>query len=170
MAQPSYSCGRADINRLMLAAPWKMVSPEFENSWVNCQFRLYDDNDGETNPDAPEVPHVFSNGEFLGGILLVGANCDELKSLGWTIKQGIEDMEKVGDRLYWGASGASPARIPLEHTKYRVVPDPEYGWLVITHRYHVFKPGSLSPGTYEWRWEQSYEGEVWAWVGTVIAT
>ena len=170
-AEAVHICDRTDINTLIQAAPRTTQTAEFDEAWANCQFRLYDDNDGETNPDQPEIPHVFSERDYiLGGILLWWTR-DELTSMGWTKQQGIEDMEKVGDRVLWGAKGAKPARIPLSSTDYRVVRDPEYGWLVITHRYLVFKPGSLSPGTYEWRWEQSYQGEVvGVTMGTVIIT
>lgn len=59
----------------------------------------------------------------------------------------------TGQRL-WGPSGGNLTELRIVESKYRIVHDPSYDWLVANHRYHVFKPGSLAPGTYEWRWEQ----------------
>jgi hypothetical protein len=173
-AGAAYSCGRADINRLIRApGPGVTPTPKFEKAWANCQFRLYDDNDGET-PDAPEIPHVFSSNEpFLAGNL-AWLTRDELKSMGLSLEAGIRFLKAAEDRLFWGRSGGPLAEVPLVHTRYRVVHDTEGdGWLVINQRYFVFERGSLSPGTYKWRQEQrgwAGDPQVYVTTGTVVIT
>ena len=44
--------------------------------------------------------------------------------------------------------------IPLTQTNYRNTSNKNFlGWMVFNQRYHVFEPGSVSPGVYEWRLE-----------------
>lgn len=127
----------------------------------DCQFRLYDDNDSEDNPDNPEVPHVFSEDDyFLGGIAF-WYTLAELDEFGLSRAEAIADMKKFTEKVYWGPASATDAQlVPIDvaTTPYRneVLGDEP---LVGNHRYVLFKAGTLAPGTYQWRWEQSYPGE-----------
>lgn len=168
-----YVCTEEDVRRVVEdAAPRTVQDPALLASFENCQFRLYDDNDGDT-PDSPEVPHTFSSDEWFVAGVLTWLTKDDLKSNRQTKKQGIAEMDGIVDRLFLGEANGPLAEVPITATGYRTVHDPEYRWLIIKHHYHVFEPGSLSPGTYEWRAEASgFPGtaEVFVTNGTLIIT
>jgi hypothetical protein len=129
-------------------------------AWAYCQFRLYDDNDEEASPDAPEVPHVFSEDDwFLGGILIWLERRD-LEVLGFNHQEGIEFLKEIEERFYFGRQGSRLVEMPLRQSRYQdVVIDPSLGPLLINQRYHIFPAESLSPGMYEWRYVQTWPEE-----------
>ena len=98
-----YKCKKADIERVINeAAPRTKQDPKLQKSFDNCQFRFYDDNDGELSPDLPEIPHVFSEDEwFLGGVLY-WLTRDDLETMNLNRKQGKEYLAQAEDRLFWG--------------------------------------------------------------------
>jgi hypothetical protein len=124
------------------------------NSW-SCQFRLYDGNDDENNPDNPEVPDVFGETDwFLGGVFLWLTSGD-LADLGWSKAEGRAFLESaVIDRLFWRSQGGTWSELGLTRTVSHGTRAP-WGEVLplLTHTYFVFEAGSLAPGTYEWRWE-----------------
>jgi hypothetical protein len=158
-ASPEYVCTEEDVLRVVEdAAPRTVQDPALEASFANCQFRLYDDNDGET-PDSPEVPHTFSDDEWFMAGVLTWMTKEDLKDEGLTKKQGSDTINNVVDRLFLGESGGPLVEVPLESTEIRTVHDPEYKWLIINQHYAVFPPGSLAPGTYSWRAELGAFGD-----------
>jgi hypothetical protein len=138
-------------------------------AWAYCQFRLYDDNDDEASPDAPEIPHVFSVDDwFVAGILFYVTR-DELAQLGFDRRQGIDYLTPSLNRFAFGRSGQPLVDVPLQQTRFvDTVINPELGELLVTQHYHVFRAGSLLPGTYEWRWEVQFPGEAEPFVGSGV--
>lgn len=130
-------------------------------SWADCQFRLYDDNDAEENPDNPEVPHIFTDMDyFLAGIAQFDFY-DSFDRPDYDRDAAIEFLSsEVVDRVFWGPAAKSDAdleEIELTSTNYRdAVLD--FGHVVGNIRYHTFEPGSLAPGEYKWRWENTSTG------------
>ena len=153
-ASLDYSCTEADVRRVVEEAGPTQTDPQVLTSFANCQFRLYDDNDAET-PDSPEVPHTFADDEWFVAGVLTWITKEELKSAGITKKQAVSMMDDIVDRLFLGVEGGPLVEIPIEATEYRTEHDRATKWLIIKHHYHVFEPGSLVPGTYEWRAEAS---------------
>jgi hypothetical protein len=150
-------CTRGDVQALTVATPQHFnhafgrgITGGVNGAALNCQFRLYDDND----EDNPEVPHVFTDEDwFLAGVLQ-WVTRDDLDFFDVSRAEGIEFLESVEDRFFWGPEGTILVEIPLTQTAYRNDSDMNFlGWMVLNQRYHIFEPGSVSPGVYEWRWE-----------------
>ena len=164
-AQEEYLCGDTDIAELSQDG-WGAVGEVYEGksdgaaaSWINCQFRFYDDNDRV--PDDPEVPHVFTNDEpFVGGPFTWIADTDfgDYGVDSWEGAREVLESGAVTVRLYWGPADAPDdlAEVELIQTPYReqVAPIAAPGVVFLAdHRYHVFESGTLDPGTYAWRME-----------------
>ena len=119
-------------------------------SWANCQFRLYDNNGPDT--------HQFSDDEwFLGGIWgwLTDDQLDEF--YGGSRKAAKDDFNSGSlNTLEWRRINPAGAWtvLPLTKTSVKAAYSPIFGEVlpVIQHEYHIFKPGSVAPGQYEWRW------------------
>lgn len=144
-------CTSGDVQR-MVGAMQQAFGTGSEAA-ERCQFRLYDGNDDV--PDAPEVPHVFTDQDWVLAGILQWSPRDVLDEFGLKRADGVDYLTNdVVDRFFWGPKGETLDEIPLTHTNYRgfVFADGG-GRLVGNHRYHVFAPGSLDPGEYEWRWE-----------------
>jgi hypothetical protein len=62
-------------------------------------------------------------------------------------------MSLFENSFYWGPKDSDLAEIPLTPTNYRGTISPLVGWLVANQHYHIFEPGSVAPGIYEWSWE-----------------
>ncbi|TFD46355.1 hypothetical protein E3T55_17230 [Cryobacterium frigoriphilum] len=145
----------------------------------DCQFRFYDNNDPEDNPNSPEIPHVFSQGGyFLGGI----ANwftASEFEAEGLTESEAVALMKTWTDRVFWGPATATDAE--LKEIKVATTPygdafldedDPLAGKhsSVGNHRYVIFKANTLEPGDYRWRWERAAGGATYVFYGAVTVT
>lgn len=152
------ACTKGDVQSLaggtiaVAKQSFREIETGSAGAW-SCQFRLYDGNDGEIE-DNPEVPHVFTTRDwFLGGIFEWLYN-DELTAFGWDRKQGIAFLDSIDDHFYWREQDGSWTELPLTEITHRSVRHPSGEVLpVMHHRYHLFRPGSLAPGTYEWRWD-----------------
>jgi hypothetical protein len=128
------------------------------DAWSNCQFRLYDDNDDPNDSffgpmvDNPEVPHIYTDEDYFLAGIFHWATEDDLEVLDISRNEAISVLKIFEDRFFWGPKGSELEEIPLTHTNYRSL-NSIFGWLVVNHRYHIFEPGSLAVGEYEWRWE-----------------
>jgi hypothetical protein len=150
------SCTKGDVQGIAQGtiAVAKQIFKERENgsgsAWL-CQFRFYDDNDGDT-PDSPEVPHVFRQGDwFLGGIFDWMTRA-EMQEFAVDRAGAAALMGSIQDRLFWREQGGEWVELSLSETPYRSVRAP-WGEIlnVFRHRYHVFPGGTYEPGIYEWR-------------------
>lgn len=144
-------CTHGDVQRMLGAMPQAFETGS--GAAARCQIRLYDGNDDV--PDSPEVPHDFTDRDWVLAGILQWSPRDVLDELGLKRADGVSYLTNdVVDLLFWGRKGETLDPIPLTHTNYR-------GWvyadgggrLVGNQRYHVFAPGSLEPGEYEWRYE-----------------
>lgn len=124
--------------------------------WVECQFRLYDDNDEVA--DDPEIAHVFSEDDWVVGAIAYFAFASEFPLFGGTREDATAYMDTWIEHLYFGPASLSDADLPevtLNETSYRTVQFPALGErAVLTTTYIVWPAGSLAPGTYRFRFEQ----------------
>ena len=133
-------CTQGDVARMIDAMPQAFATQSAAAD--DCQFRLYD-----------ESLHVYSENDwFLAGILEWSPR-DVLDELGLKRADGVDYLtNNVVDTFFLGPKGGTLEEIPLTHTNYRgTVFDDGGGRLVMNHRYHIFSPGSLEPGEYEWK-------------------
>ena len=55
--------------------------------------------------------------------------------------------------MYWGPKGGPLTPLPLVDTNVRNVSNKNFlGWMMADHTYHIFPPGSVAVGDYEWVW------------------
>ena len=164
-------CTASDVQRLahhifdVVTLAWtddgSAEEAQADHLFEDCQFRLYDDNDPEDNPDNPEIPHVFSEDDYFLAGISAGYTYAELEELGFTRAEAIAEMNKFTDRFFWGPATATDAEleeIELASTPYL---DAFLGddLIVGNHIYVLFKANKLDPGDYKWRWEVSFPGE-----------
>jgi hypothetical protein len=140
------------------ATPW--LNRWADHIWVDCQFRLYDDNDDPSSPDSPEVPHVFSTRDYvLGGIVIFEtreAPFEFIPGPEFDRAGAIAGMKTWTDRVFWGPASVGDdalEEIPVTVGPYQDGVSP-FGAAVGNQRYFIFPPGSLAPGEYKWRYEQ----------------
>jgi hypothetical protein len=116
-------------------------------AWANCQFRFYDDN-GPT-------PHVFTDEEyFLGGIFNWIPD-DVIDEFGLTRNEAAAALDFTEEKLFWREVGdVDWTELPITKSTVRAVNSPLFGEVfhVMDHRYHIFEPGTVAPGMYEWKW------------------
>ena len=181
VASPDNRCTAADVQRVAhhfydFANDWTddgSAQDVYANHlFVDCQFRLYDNNDPEDNPDTPEIPHVFAEDEyFLGGVAnwLTDA---ELEAAGFTRAEGIAYLKTLTDRFFWGPATTTDAQ--LQEIKVATTPYLDNIFAeeqtVGNHRYIVFKANRLDPGDYKWRFERTDENGTFATYGAVTIT
>lgn len=159
VADPGRTCSGGDARALAQAGPHfarkflESSSSAAAGIWVSCQFRLYDDNEPEDDPDNPEIPHVFTvNDFFLAGIFYFeDVGRDQHRNA------AISVLGSHVSRFYFGPSSTPDAQLPqiqLTRTGYRGAVLPLVGGHVVwIHDYVIFEPGSLAPGDYHWRAE-----------------
>lgn len=135
-------CTKGDVQRMVAAMPQAFATQSA--AAADCQFRLYD----------VASPHVFSENDWILAGILQWSPRDVLDELGLKRADGVDYLTNfVVDSLFWGPKGGPLEEISLTHTNYRGnVFDDAGGRLVINHRYHIFSPGSLDEGEYEWKW------------------
>lgn len=179
-AQPTAAaaalCTRGDVQAMAnsaaaIARKHFNELPGHSEPWPDCQFRLYDDNDDETSPDAPEVPHVFTDRDFILAGVLAFEFRDVLDRPTYDRAAAIESIRSFVPRFYWGPSTSEDSElveIPLEITPYKGGALP-LGNAILVHHYAIFEPGELAPGTYHWRtdWTDPVFGDGTA-RGTVV--
>jgi hypothetical protein len=117
-------------------------------AWENCQFRFYDDN-------GPTTPHVFTDEEyFLGGIFnwYTDADIEEFDLFPRPV--AVSDFHLFENNLFWRETGGEWEELELTSAAVRGVYAPLFGEVfhVMAHTYHIFEPGSVNPGAYEWKW------------------
>ena len=116
-------------------------------AWSNCQFRFYDDNG--------PAPHVFTDEEyFLGGIFNWIPD-DIIDEFGLTRNEAAAALDLTVESLSWREVGeVAWTELSITKSTVRAVYSPRFGEVfdVMDHRYHVFEPGSVAPGMYEWKW------------------
>lgn len=161
-ADPEQPCGMGDVQAIAKSGIQAAINSDKGvgrgDPWQHCQLRLYDDNDDLLDPffgemvDNPEVPHYFTDEEyFLAGIFQF-VPTEVVRSFGHNELVQFFD-EDVVDEFYWGPEGSDLVEFPLTHSSYRTWNSLFFGLVMGNHRYYIFEPGSLTPGTYEWRWE-----------------
>jgi hypothetical protein len=123
-------------------------------SWANCQFRLFDDN--EDPPDAPEIPHVFTDRDYVLGGIFEFEDYGFLDRPDYDRAAAIEYVKSITTNMYWGTvdtPDGNLVEIQLTESPFRDTVFAGFAHLVGHHRYHIFKPGDLEPGEYKWRLE-----------------
>ena len=114
-------CTASDVQRLahhifdVVTLAWtddgSAEEAQADHLFEDCQFRLYDDNDPEDNPDNPEIPHVFSEDDYFLAGISAGYTYAELEELGFTRAEAIAEMNKFTDRFFWGPATATDAEL-----------------------------------------------------------
>jgi len=101
------------------------------------------------------VPHVFTDEEyFLGGIFQWITN-DIIEQFDLMRNDAASGLGLIVDRLFMREVGELEwTELSLTKSTVRAAYSPLAGEVlpVVDHRYHIFEPGSLAPGMYEWRW------------------
>ncbi len=117
-------------------------------AWENCQFRFYDEN-------GPTTPHVFTDEEyFLGGVFNWVPDY-VIDQFDLTRNEAAASLELAVDSLFWREVGDSDwTELSITKSTVRGVYAPLFGEVfdVMDHRYHIFAPGSVAPGMYQWKW------------------
>lgn len=156
-------CTRGDVQAIAQAGPQfgtrvLGVQPHGESAastrkWVDCQFRLYDDND----ENDPEVPHVFSEDDWIVGGVAPFIFYSEFPLVGGSRRSATAYMDTWTTRFYFGPASLADAELPevsLTETSYADAQFPALGDRVVWKQvYVIFPAGSLAPGTYRFRSE-----------------
>lgn len=119
-------------------------------SWSNCQFRFYDNN----GPG----PHVFTDEEYFLGGIFNWIPRDVIEEFGLTRNEAASALDLTEDSLFWRAVGdVEWTELSVTTSTVRAVYSPLLGEVlpVMDHRYHIFTPGSVAPGAYEWKWVET---------------
>ncbi len=144
------SCSRGDVTSIANAgvqfseATIDGTSPG--ERWERCQVRAYD-----------WTPHtITSNDYFLVGLFLFWTN-DEIDTYfaGDRAAAVANLRTTTPSRLFIGPAGDTLIEVPLRITGIRYSVHDEVGHMLWNSRYHILPAGSLAPGAYEWRWEQT---------------
>jgi hypothetical protein len=123
-------------------------------TWAECQFRLFDDN--EDPPDTPEIPHVFTDDDYILGGIYEFEDYGYLDRPDYDRAAAIEYVKSVVTTMYWGTADtpdANLAQIELSESPFRDTVFAGFAHFVGHQRYHIFEPGDLEPGEYKWRLE-----------------
>jgi hypothetical protein len=156
------TCTRGDVQALANAAA-SIARKHFNglnghsDPWPDCQFRLYDDNDDENSPDAPEIPHVFTDQDYILAGVLAFEFFEFLDPPDYGHAAAVAFIDTFQPRLFFGSVStpdADLAEVPLSATPHKGGALP-LGNAIIIHHYAIFAPGSLTPGTYKFRTEFS---------------
>ena len=144
------------------------------SKWSDCQFRLYDDND----EDNPEIAHVFSEDDWVVGAVAYFITDAELLLVGGTPRSATAYIDTWTTHLYFGPASLPDASLPevsLATTSYKSTQLPGLGEKYIWRQVYAIMPaGSLAPGTYRYRMEQSIPDGPFAGTfearGTIVIT
>ena len=156
-------CTKGDVQGLVNALE---LSPELlGDAFGRCQFRIFDENDDPNdpfgNPDNPEIPHVFTDKDYILAGIALFEGYEFFDRPEYDRNAAIDLLNMVADRFFFGTADTLDGdleEMALTQTNYRDFVVEAYGHIVATHKYHIFSPGSLAPGEYKFRHEQTFPG------------
>ncbi len=132
-------------------------------AFSQCQFRIFDENDDFTdpfgNPDNPEIPHVFTDKDYILAGIALFEGYEFFDRPEYDRNAAIGFLNLVVDRFFFGTAATPDAdleEIALTQTNYRDFVVEAFGHIVATHKYHIFSPGALAPGEYKFRLEETF--------------
>lgn len=163
-AAGSQYCTKGDVQGLVNSLELSFELNRFQGvttglggAFARCQFRIFDEND----EDNPEVPHVFTEKDYvLAGIALF-EGYEFLDRPDYDRDAAIDLLNSAVDRFFFGTADTPDAdleEIALTQTNYRDFVGEAFGHIVATHKYYIFSPGSLAPGEYKFRHEETFPG------------
>ncbi len=136
---PRCTMGEAKSNFQALLPHFVSDDPSVQ---LKCQYRLFFDGGSFT----------YCEDDVILGGSNVFATYQELEELGWTRKEGIAFLERIGDRVW-----IDGVERQLMHTAYKNGQHPILGLMVVQQRAFITK---FPVGDHVSYWESSFDGVV----------